>query len=176
MLAVRLAGPCLFPPQRQRISRRGRGQGCGPPHRYIRLVPAPRTVLITGSTDGLGLALARRLAGDGDSVLVHGRDPQKVDRVVDELGDGARGYVADLSSLEQARRLAAEVPAQHETLDVLVNNAGIITATGRETSADGHEAAFAVNYVAHFLLTIELLEALRATDGSRIVNVASLGQ
>jgi NAD(P)-dependent dehydrogenase (short-subunit alcohol dehydrogenase family) len=139
-------------------------------------VPAERTILITGSTDGLGLALARRLAEEGNAVLVHGRDPAKVDRVAGELGGEARGYVADLSSIDEARRLAAEVARDHETLDVLVNNAGIITAAGRDTSADGHEHAFAVNYLAHFLLTLELLDRLRAAEGSRVVNVASLGQ
>jgi NAD(P)-dependent dehydrogenase (short-subunit alcohol dehydrogenase family) len=139
-------------------------------------VSAPRTILITGSTDGLGLALAKRLADEGETVLVHGRDPQKVDRVVGELDDAARGYVADFSSLDEVRRLAADVAADHEALDVLVNNAGIITAPERETSADGHEHAFAVNYLSHFLLTLELLDRLRATEGSRVVNVASLGQ
>ena len=128
--------------------------------------PAGRTVLITGSTDGHGLALARRLSEDGATVLVHGRDADKVERVVGEIG-AARGHVADLASLEAVRRLADEVGA----LDVLVNNAGVATLE-RQTSADGHELDFAVNYLAHFLLTLELLDRI----GSRIVNVSSIGQ
>jgi NAD(P)-dependent dehydrogenase (short-subunit alcohol dehydrogenase family) len=142
-------------------------------------MPAELTVLITGSTDGLGLALARRLADDGARVLVHGRDRAKLDRVVGELSGGGhepRGYLADLSSLDQVRGLAREVAADHESLDVLVNNAGIVTADGRKTSEDGFELVFAVNYLAHFLLTIELLDRLRAAERSRIVNVASIGQ
>jgi NAD(P)-dependent dehydrogenase (short-subunit alcohol dehydrogenase family) len=142
-------------------------------------MPADHTVLITGSTDGHGLALARRLAADGARVLVHGRDREKVDRVVGELSDGANqpgGYVADLASLDQVRQLAREVAADHDRLDVLVNNAGIVTAEGRQTSEDGFELVLAVNYLAHFLLTLELLDRLRAAERSRIVNVASIGQ
>src|SRR5688572_13836957 len=131
---------------------------------------AGRKILITGSTDGHGLALARRLAADGAEVLVHGRDRGKVERVVGEIG-AAHGYVADLASLEEVRWLAAEVTGDHDGLDVLVNNAGVAVPK-RQTSRDGYELDFAVNYLAHFLLTLELLESVR----SRIVNVASIGQ
>jgi NAD(P)-dependent dehydrogenase (short-subunit alcohol dehydrogenase family) len=132
--------------------------------------PAGKTILITGSTDGHGLALARRLASDGAEVLVHGRDEAKVERVVAEVG-AARGYVADLASLEEVRRLAGRVADEHGALDVLVNNAGVATMERRE-SADGFELDFAVNHLAHFLLTVELLDRI----GSRIVNVSSIGQ
>lgn len=141
-------------------------------------MPGERTVLVTGSTDGLGLALARRLAGEGAHVLVHGRNREKLDRVLGELQGAAiepQGYLADLSSLDQTRGLAREVAADHDHLDLLINNAGIATHQ-RETSEDGHELVFAVNYLAHFLLTLELLERLRAAERARIVNVASIGQ
>ena len=141
-------------------------------------MPAERTVLITGSTDGHGLALARRLADEGAHVLVHGRNREKLDRVLTELQDAAiepHGYLADLASLEQTRGLAREVAADHDRLDLLINNAGVATLE-RRTSEDGHELDFAVNYLAHFLLTLELLERLRAGERARIVNVASIGQ
>ena len=132
------------------------------------------TILITGSTDGLGLALASALADRGDEVLVHGRDPGKVADAAADVG-AAGAYVADLSSLEQVLRLAEEVRRDRDTLGVLVNNAGIVVPERRE-SADGYELGFAVNYLASFLLTAELLEPLRRSAPGRVVNVASIGQ
>jgi NAD(P)-dependent dehydrogenase (short-subunit alcohol dehydrogenase family) len=128
-----------------------------------------RTILITGSTDGLGRRVGQMLAERGDRVLIHGRDAEKVERVVAEVG-AERGYVADLSSLENVRRLADEVKRDEDRIDVLVNNAGIV-APERSESEDGHELTFAVNYLAHFLLTRELLPIV-----GRVVNVASAGQ
>ncbi len=133
------------------------------------------TALVTGATDGLGLEVARRLAAGGTTVLVHGRNEEKLGRVVSELGDNAEAYLADLASLDETRTLAQKVAAEHEELDILVNNAGVVTLE-RAESADGYELDFAVNYLSHFLITLELLPVLRATPGSRIVNVASIGQ
>jgi NAD(P)-dependent dehydrogenase (short-subunit alcohol dehydrogenase family) len=118
-----------------------------------------QTILVTGSTDGLGMAVAAELARRGASVRVHGRDPEKVARVTQEIG-AERGLVADLARLDEVRRLADEV----DQLD-----------TGaRAQSADGHELTFAVNHLSHFLLTMLLLPKLR--EPARIVNVASIGQ
>ena len=89
-----------------------------------------KTILITGATAGLGREVAADLGGRGHTVLVHGRDQGKVDEVVAELGGDARGYVADLSSLDEVRRLADEVTANEERLDVLVNNAGSSRVSG----------------------------------------------
>jgi NAD(P)-dependent dehydrogenase (short-subunit alcohol dehydrogenase family) len=139
-----------------------------------------RTVLITGATDGLGRALVSDLTGRGARVLVHGRDPARVERAAREVG-AAGAYVADLASLAEVRRLAEEVARDHDALHVLVSNAGIGTTLpgggARMESADGFELRFAVNYLAGFLLT-RLLEPLliAAGPGSRIVNVASAGQ
>src|SRR3954447_15356137 len=142
-------------------------------------------ILITGSTDGLGRALAQRLAEDGARLLLHGRDRDRLAATaqeVEEAGDNppAATYLADLSSLEEVRRLAAEVEASTERLDVLVNNAGIGTSTGgvsdRQVSPDGYELRFAVNYLATFLLTQSLLPLLLRSAPARVVNVASLGQ
>ena len=133
-----------------------------------------KVVLITGATDGLGRGLARAVAGAGGIVLVHGRSQARIDETLAEL-PGARGYRADLSSLEEVRRVAGEVRDAEPRLDVLVNNAGIGTGE-RELSQDGYELRFAVNYLAGFLLTRELLPALEASTPARIVNVASAGQ
>jgi NAD(P)-dependent dehydrogenase (short-subunit alcohol dehydrogenase family) len=140
-----------------------------------------QTVLVTGATDGLGRALARELAGRGATVLLHGRDQERLEETRHEIeqatgSDRLRGYRADLSSLQQVRRLGREVAAQQARLDVLVNNAGIAGEGPRELSADGHELRFAVNYLAPFLLTQLLLPLLRRSAPARVVNVSSVGQ
>jgi NAD(P)-dependent dehydrogenase (short-subunit alcohol dehydrogenase family) len=140
-----------------------------------------KTVLITGSTDGVGRCVARKLAEAGTKVLVHGRDRDRGESVVAEIsrqGGRARFYQADLSSLAEVRHLAQAIQRDEARLDVLINNAGIGTGGRgqRQTSADGHELRFAVNYLSVFLLTRLLLPLLKASAPSRIVNVSSVGQ
>jgi NAD(P)-dependent dehydrogenase (short-subunit alcohol dehydrogenase family) len=141
-----------------------------------------RTALVTGATDGVGRVVAKELAGDGWRVLVHGRDRRRGEALVREIeqaGGSATFLAADLSSLAEVRRLATAVRKATDRLDLLINNAGIGTAgnvPGRQTSADGHELRFAVNYLAGFLLTHLLLPLLKASAPARIVNVASAGQ
>jgi NAD(P)-dependent dehydrogenase (short-subunit alcohol dehydrogenase family) len=127
-----------------------------------------QTILVTGSTDGHGRRVAEELVEKGATVLVHGRDLEKVAHVTGEIG-AARGLTADLSRLDDVRALADEVDA----LDTLVNNAGIVMPE-RQESADGYELTFAVNYLSHFLLAALLLPKLR--EPGRIVNVSSIGQ
>jgi NAD(P)-dependent dehydrogenase (short-subunit alcohol dehydrogenase family) len=129
---------------------------------------AEQRVLITGSTDGHGRRVAAELAQRGASVLIHGRDPKRVDAAAHHIG-AESGLVADLADLGQVRSLAEEAGQ----LDMLVNNAGVIVPERRE-SADGYELTFAVNYLSHFLLMRLLLEELR--EPARIVNVSSIGQ
>src|SRR4051795_6518520 len=124
-------------------------------------------ILITGATDGLGKRVAELLAERGDDVLVHGRSPEKVEAVARDIG-AAGAYVADLASLDEVRRLAAEVRSDQEQVDALINNAGLYLPERTETE-DVHELGLAVNHLAHFLLTMELLPP-------RIVNVSSIGQ
>ncbi len=141
-------------------------------------------ILITGSTDGLGRGTALALAERGAAVILHGRDRAKLERVEGEVrratgNKRTEGYLADLSSLAEVRRLAAEVQDDHEHLDLLINNAGIgfgEPGAERELSQDGHELRFAVNYLAPFLLTNLLIPCLQRGAPSRIVNVASAGQ
>lgn len=142
-----------------------------------------KTVLITGSTDGVGRYVAAKLAAAGAHVLIHGRDEARAKTLADEVHreghGGATFYQADLSSLAGARKLAEEVMAGHKRLDVFISNAGIGSMSPRserQVSADGHELRFAVNYLSGFLLARLLLPLLKASAPSRIVNVASLGQ
>jgi NAD(P)-dependent dehydrogenase (short-subunit alcohol dehydrogenase family) len=125
-----------------------------------------KTVLITGSTDGVGRLVARRLGEAGARVLVHGRDAARGAQVVSDIeraGGAATFLRADLASLAAVRRLAAAVQDKTDRLDILINNAGIGTAGGvRQESADGFELRFAVNYLAGFLLTGLLLPFPRA--------------
>ena len=136
---------------------------------------------MTGATDGLGRGLAHALVAQGHEVLVHGRSEERIAATLDELGsDRARGYRADLASLAEVRDLAEQVREREPRLDVLVNNAGIgasIPGGGeRMESADGHELRFAVNYLAGYLLTHELLGLLQRSAPARVVNVSSAGQ
>jgi NAD(P)-dependent dehydrogenase (short-subunit alcohol dehydrogenase family) len=141
---------------------------------------AEAKILVTGATDGLGRRVASDLAAGGATVLLHGRNRERLNST---LG-GIRGetgserldsYLADLSSLGEVRALAQQVLAEQDRLEALVNNAGVIARERRE-SEDGYELTFAVNYLSHFLLTRLLLPLLRDSAPARIVNVASAGQ
>lgn len=143
------------------------------------------TVLITGSTDGLGKQVAHDLADQGKCVLLHGRRPAKGEAVRQELQDATGNetleyYNADFASLEAVRQVSEEITANHDHLDVLINNAGIgvgsRTDMRREESEDGYERRFAVNYLAHLVLTHRMVSLLRQSAPARIINVASVGQ
>ena len=142
-----------------------------------------KTVLITGSTDGVGRYVAGELARQGARVLIHGRDKARGEAILNEIcqREPCHGafYLADLSSLAGVRQLADSVLANEKRIDVFVSNAGIGSQNNgpqRQQSADGHELRFAVNYLAGFLLAYRLLPLIKAAAPSRIVNVASLGQ
>jgi NAD(P)-dependent dehydrogenase (short-subunit alcohol dehydrogenase family) len=137
------------------------------------------TIVITGATDGLGKGMAAELVSTGAKLILHGRNEEKGQALLEELAPSATGELvwcrADLSSLDEVRELADQLN-EEERLDVLVNNAGIGTAGPREESVEGYELTFAVDYLAPFLLTREVLPLIRRTAPSRIVNVSSAGQ
>lgn len=144
-----------------------------------------KTVLITGSTDGLGKVVAKRFAAKGATVLLHGRNREKGEAAASEITghsgkDGVEYYNADLSSLDEVRALSAAVMSKHDRLDLLINNAGLGGGpkgnNKRETSRDGYELRFAVNYLSHFLLTYSLLPIIKTAAPSRVINVSSVGQ
>jgi NAD(P)-dependent dehydrogenase (short-subunit alcohol dehydrogenase family) len=139
-----------------------------------------KTALVTGSTDGVGRVVAERLGKMGARVLVHGRDRARGEQVVADItaaGASAELLIADLAALAEVRALAEAVRGTTDRLDILVNNAGIGSAgAARQTSADGHELRFAVNYLAGFLLAYLLLPLIKQSTPARIVNVASAGQ
>jgi NAD(P)-dependent dehydrogenase (short-subunit alcohol dehydrogenase family) len=143
---------------------------------------AGKVVLVTGSTDGLGRDVARRFAAAGAHVLVTGRSVERGEALVAEIakrGTGsARFYRADLASLDEVRALAAAVARDNQRLDVLINNAGVgfIFDSTRKFSAEGYEMHFAVNYLAHYLLTQRLLPLIAASAPARIINVSSGSQ
>jgi NAD(P)-dependent dehydrogenase (short-subunit alcohol dehydrogenase family) len=136
-----------------------------------------KVCLVTGATNGIGLETARALAGTGATVLVHGRDLARARAVAQELARSTanprvRAVQADFARLADVRQLAAELNASLPRLDVLVNNAGMMSAR-RAASAEGYDLTFAVNHLAPFLLTNLLLPRLTAAGGARIVVVAS---
>jgi NAD(P)-dependent dehydrogenase (short-subunit alcohol dehydrogenase family) len=134
-------------------------------------------VLITGATRGIGAAAAVALAARGAEVAIVGREPARVRAVADQARGADGGavvheHVADLTSVAEVRRLAAEVLERHPRIDVLANNAGAMF-TARHTTADGFEQTFALNHLAPFLLTALLRERLAADGGGRVVTTAS---
>jgi NAD(P)-dependent dehydrogenase (short-subunit alcohol dehydrogenase family) len=136
-----------------------------------------KVCLVTGATSGIGLVTARELARRGARVVLAGRNATRcadaVHQVQEQTGNREVEFlVADLSSQQQVRELAQQFRQRQPRLDVLVNNAGGIWWT-RQQTVDGLEMTFAVNHLAYFLLTLSLLDLLRASAPARIVNVAS---
>ncbi len=144
-----------------------------------------QVILVTGTTEGIGKQTAHELAKMGVTVLLHARNGDRGEAVLQEIRSTTGNtqlelYIADLASLGQVHTLAKQISSKHPSLDVLINNAGVgfgdPATQERQLSQDGHELRFAVNYLAPFLLTTLLLPNLRHAAPSRIVNVASAGQ
>ena len=137
-----------------------------------------KTILITGSTDGIGFLTAQSLLLEGHDILIHGRDPKKIQQVKEILSKHAnRGsitsYISDFSDLHDVKELAQQIEANHQKLDVLINNAGIYK-TSIENTKDNLDIRFTVNTIAPYLLTKELLPLF--DNSSRIINLSSAAQ
>ncbi|MEO0393288.1 MAG: SDR family NAD(P)-dependent oxidoreductase [Pseudomonadota bacterium] len=132
-----------------------------------------KTILITGSTDGIGLLTAKKLAGDGHHILVHGRNVAKLETAAAEIPGHVETYSADLSDMGAVQALATEIRTKHYRLDVLINNAGVLK-TPKSVLDNGLDIRFVVNTFAPYLLT-ELLLPILPTDG-RVVNLSSAAQ
>ena len=133
--------------------------------------------LITGATSGIGKAAAVQLAELGATVVLVGRNSEKTSAVVEDVKEQTGNQevyflIADLSSQQAIRQLADDFKAHHQRLDVLVNNAGALMLS-RQESIDGIEMTLALNHLSYFLLTNLLLDVLKSSSPSRIVNVAS---
>lgn len=142
-----------------------------------------KTILLTGATDGIGLATAKMLLDQGHLVILHGRNPEKLEVVSQSLlfeihsnqnnGAEIETYVADLADLAAVQKLAEEIIEKHDSLDVLINNAGVLK-TPNVITQDGLDIRFVVNTLAPYLLTQQLLPLL-GSDG-RVVNLSSAAQ
>ncbi|MFA3919780.1 SDR family NAD(P)-dependent oxidoreductase [Ruegeria hyattellae] len=132
-----------------------------------------KTILITGSTDGIGLEAAKRLASEGHRVLLHGRNPAKLDAAAAEVGGDTQRYVADLSRLSEVVALADAIADQHDRLDVLINNAGVLK-TPQPVTEDGMDVRFVVNTLAPYVLARRLLPLMEGSG--RIINLSSAAQ
>lgn len=132
-----------------------------------------KTILITGSTDGIGLLTARKLAAQGHSVLLHGRSLAKLDAAANGIGGNVETYTADLSDLDQTAALADAIKDKHNNLDILINNAGVLRVPNT-TTPSGLDVRFVVNTLAPYVLTQRLLPIIPRTG--RIVNLSSAAQ
>ncbi|MGH2564228.1 MAG: SDR family NAD(P)-dependent oxidoreductase, partial [Ginsengibacter sp.] len=134
-----------------------------------------QTIFITGATDGIGKLTAIGLAKQNTHILIHGRNTEKLNKVIDEIkslsnNNNVEGFTADFSSLNEVRKLAKDVLVKYDSINVLINNAGAGFAAP-QNGKDGTEIRMTVNYLAPFLLTNLLLPALEKAAPSRIVNV-----
>lgn len=131
------------------------------------------TALVTGATGGIGLEVARILSELGARVIAVGRDPEKLKALDGVLANGYRPVEADLSLMEEVRRLAEEM-VNSEEIDIIVNNVGVLLPEFTQTE-EGLEKSFATNVAGHFVLTNAILPAMAAAGSGRVVNVSSGG-
>jgi NAD(P)-dependent dehydrogenase (short-subunit alcohol dehydrogenase family) len=141
-----------------------------------------KTILITGATEGIGKLTATDLARQfkDATILIHGRNKEKLAKTSEQIkkqsgNENIETWLADFSSLNEVRKISEEILKNHDSIDILINNAGAGFSAPR-LGKDGTETRFTVNYLAPFLLTHLLLPSVKNSASSRIVNVASAGQ
>lgn len=139
-----------------------------------------KIALVTGSTDGIGLFTATKLAESGYKVIIHGRNEQRIQRSIETIKSKVSSaeldsICCDLQSIENTKKMCDEILSKYSQLHLLINNAGILNEK-REESVDGNEMTFAVNVLAPFIITRKLFELVRKTPHSRIIEVGSISQ
>jgi NAD(P)-dependent dehydrogenase (short-subunit alcohol dehydrogenase family) len=139
-----------------------------------------KTILITGSTDGIGKLVAIKLAKAGHKVYLHGRNGEKLAIAIAELKEQTKnenidGFVADFSDLDAVKQMAHEIKGELSKLDVLINNAGVYN-SNKQSNQDGLDLRLVVNYLAPFLLTNELIPLLKKGESPRLINLSSAAQ
>ncbi|WP_281986491.1 SDR family NAD(P)-dependent oxidoreductase [Aquimarina aggregata] len=138
-----------------------------------------KTILITGSTDGIGKLTAIKLAKDGYTIYVHGRNKEKLNTVILEIKELSNnekidGFVADFSDLNDVQKMAAQINDKIPKLDVLINNAGIFKTS--TSSSKGFDVRLVVNYLAPYVLTNRILSIIKKSEAPRIINLSSAAQ
>ena len=133
-----------------------------------------KTILITGSTDGVGMLTAIKLAKDGHQLLLHGRNHEKLRNTISEIkektrNDNIMGFVSDLSDFDSIKKMIDELLIKISAIDVLINNAGVYK-SAKDRNKDNLDMRFAVNYFAPFILTNGLLSLLKNSNSSRVIN------
>ncbi|GAA4367681.1 SDR family NAD(P)-dependent oxidoreductase [Paeniglutamicibacter cryotolerans] len=147
------------------------GRSSNRPEPLEHIIIDSKTIVITGASNGIGAAAARKLSALGHQVVLVGRNRERTAALASELKSGY--FLADFSDLAEVRELAANLRAAHPRIDILANNAGGIFTDVRQESHDGHELTFQVNYLSPFLLTSLLLDRLVASHGT-VVNTSSV--
>lgn len=138
-----------------------------------------KLAIITGANSGLGFGLARRLSAAGADVIMAIRNRAKGEAAVEEIRTAVPDAkltikALDLSSLASVAALGEQLMADGRPIDLLINNAGVMTPPERVTTADGFELQFGSNHLGHFALTAHLLPLLRAAQRARVVSLSSL--
>ena len=137
-----------------------------------------KTILITGATDGIGKHLAKKLASQGHHVILHGRNPQKLELALQEvravsLRGRVSSYLADFSKLDDVYRFVEEIKRDFQSIDVLFNNAGLYGGKERKVSTENVELTFMLSVLIPYMLTIELSPLLEKAPDGRIINTSS---
>ena len=137
-----------------------------------------KTILITGATDGIGKHLAKKLASQGHHIILHGRNPQKLELATQEvravsLRGRVSSYLADFSKLDDVYRFVEEIKRNFQSIDVLFNNAGLYAGKKRKASAENVELTFMLSVLVPYILTTELSPLLEKAADGRVINTSS---
>ena len=139
-----------------------------------------KTILITGSTDGIGKLVAMKLAKEGHIIFVHGRNEAKVSSLISEIkeiskNEKVRGFVTDFSDMDAVSKLAEQINNEIPKIDVLINNAGVFK-SNNPVNNKGLDMRMVVNYLAPYMLTNAILPIIKQSNAPRIINLSSAAQ